>query len=64
MWYTARHVRHPVHPQHQVIPDPTRAYEMNRVPLAVWIAGAIILGIIVLALVGYGAGMWETGVEP
>jgi hypothetical protein len=35
---------------------------MNRVPLTVWIAGAIILGLIVIALVGYGAGLWE--VEP
>ena len=32
---------------------------MNNIPLAVWIGGAIILGMIVLALVGYGAGLWE-----
>jgi hypothetical protein len=32
---------------------------MNKIPLAVWIAGGIILGLIVIALIGYGAGLWE-----
>jgi hypothetical protein len=32
---------------------------MNNIPIAVWIAGAIILGMIVIAIIGYGAGLWE-----
>ena len=35
----------------------------TRVPLVIWITGAIILGMIVIALVGYGAGLWEP-IEP
>jgi hypothetical protein len=34
---------------------------MNKTPVAVWIAGAIILGLIVIAIIGYGAGLWEVG---
>ena len=29
------------------------------IPTAVWIAAAAIIGLIVLALIGYGTGMWE-----
>lgn len=33
--------------------------DIRHIPIPVWIAAAIILGLIVLALVGYGAGLWE-----
>jgi len=36
---------------------------MRRVPLTVWIAGLIILGLIVIVLISYGAGLWEP-IEP
>lgn len=32
---------------------------MPDVPVPVWIAAGIIVGLIVLALIGYGAGLWD-----
>jgi type VI protein secretion system component VasF len=60
MWYTGRHFRHPVHPQNQVRPHPpTRANDMQRIPVPVIIAAAIIMALIAVALYGYTAGLWE-----
>lgn len=59
-WYSSRHFRHPVHPQQQVNPCPPtmRANDMQRIPVPVWIAAAIILGLIAIALYGYSSGFW------
>lgn len=61
MWHTSRHFQHPVHPQHHVTPYPTKGTnDMPNVPVPVWIAAAIILGLIAIAFYGYTAGLWET----
>lgn len=61
MWYSARHVRHPVHPQYRVVPNPRReAPDMQRIPIPVIIAAGIIMALIAIALYGYTAGLWET----
>jgi hypothetical protein len=57
MWYTARHFRHPVHPQQRVTPHPST--EMN-VPIPVWIFIGVVVGMIGLALASYSMGLWDT----
>jgi hypothetical protein len=33
------------------------------IPVPVWIGAAIIIGMIVIAIVGYGAGLWEPALD-
>jgi hypothetical protein len=33
------------------------------IPIPVWIAVGLIVGLIVLAIVGYGAGLWEPALD-